>query len=57
MTDQERTTPKSADTAPSPDAAQLIRETLAKVKFGAIQLTIHEGKLVQMEITEKRRFA
>lgn len=39
------------------DPAQLIRDTLDKLKFGAIQLTVHEGKLVQMEVTEKHRFA
>ncbi|MBX7482147.1 YezD family protein [Qipengyuania qiaonensis] len=26
------------------------------LRFGVIQLTVHEGKLVQLEITEKRRF-
>ena len=43
---------RSADT----DALGLIREVLSTMRFGAIQLTVHEGKLVQMEVTEKRRF-
>jgi hypothetical protein len=38
------------------DPMALVREALAKLKFGAISLTIHEGKLVQIEVTEKRRF-
>lgn len=38
------------------DPLSLIHEVLATMRFGAIQLTVHEGKLVQMEITEKRRF-
>lgn len=38
------------------DQIQLIREALSGLRFGGIQLTVHEGKLVQMEVTEKRRF-
>lgn len=38
------------------DPIHLINEALAKLRFGGIQLTVHEGKLVQMEVTEKRRF-
>ncbi len=38
------------------DPIQLIHEALAKLRFGGIQLTIHEGKFVQMDVTEKRRF-
>ncbi|MEC7954016.1 MAG: YezD family protein [Pseudomonadota bacterium] len=28
-----------------------------RLRFGVIQLTVHDGKLVQLEITEKRRFS
>jgi len=38
------------------DALDIIRQSLARIRFGAIQLTVHEGKLVQVDITEKRRF-
>lgn len=38
------------------DPLELIRSAVSGMRFGAIQLTIHEGKLVQMEVTEKRRF-
>jgi hypothetical protein len=34
---------------------QLIREAIARLRFGAIQLTIHDGKLVQLDVTEKTR--
>jgi hypothetical protein len=57
MTETEGRKPNDESSAGLPDPAQLVRETLAKLKFGAIQLTVHEGKLVQMEVTEKRRFA
>lgn len=38
------------------DPLHFVREALTRIRFGAIQLTVHEGKLVQMEVTEKRRF-
>lgn len=54
---------KTPDVGPPPghssdtDPLQSVREALNQLRFGAIQLVIHEGKLVQMDITEKRRFA
>jgi hypothetical protein len=39
------------------DPIELVRRSLERLRFGAIQLTVHEGRLVQIDITEKRRFA
>jgi len=33
-----------------------LAEALDRLRFGAIALTVHDGRVVQMEITEKRRF-
>ncbi len=33
-----------------------VLDALAALRFGAIQLTVHEGKLVQVDITERKRF-
>lgn len=33
-----------------------LREALSRLRFGAIALTVHDGRVVQLEITEKRRF-
>jgi hypothetical protein len=38
------------------EALRVIREKADQVRFGTITLTIHEGRLTQMEVTEKRRF-
>jgi hypothetical protein len=38
------------------EALQLVAETLAQLRFGAIHLTVHDGKLVQLDITERKRF-
>jgi hypothetical protein len=39
------------------DALETIRNLLRNVRFGSISLTIHEGKIVQLDVTEKRRLA
>ena len=44
--------PKSA---PVEAALATIREYLENVRFGSIALTIHDGRIVQLEVTEKRR--
>ena len=36
-------------------AMGVIAETLARVRFGSISVTLHDGKIVQLDITEKRR--
>jgi len=33
-----------------------IAEAAARLRFGAIQLTVHEGRIVQLDVTEKQRF-
>jgi hypothetical protein len=44
--------------APSPENALAeISEYLQRIRFGSIALTIHDGKIVQLDVTEKRRLA
>jgi hypothetical protein len=38
-----------------PPALQSVLDALGRLKFGAIQLTVHEGKLVQVDVTERQR--
>ena len=33
-----------------------VAEAVERLHYGVIQLTVHDGKLVQLEITEKLRF-
>ncbi|OYU03522.1 MAG: hypothetical protein CFE36_03410 [Sphingomonadaceae bacterium PASS1] len=33
-----------------------VLDALNTLRFGAIQLTVHDGKLVQVDITERKRF-
>ena len=37
------------------EAIASIREYLQTIRFGSIALTIHEGRIVQLDVTEKRR--
>jgi hypothetical protein len=34
-----------------------VAEALARLRYGAIQLVVHDGRLVQIEVTERKRFA
>jgi hypothetical protein len=36
-------------------ALSVIAETLGRVQYGSIAVTVHDGKIVQLDITEKRR--
>jgi hypothetical protein len=49
--------PELTAAAPSlaEDALHAIREHLQRIRFGSIAITVHEGKIVQLDITEKRR--
>lgn len=40
------------------DAAWIdrISESLAGIQYGSVQIVIHDGRIVQIERTEKRRF-
>lgn len=33
-----------------------LEEAIARLRFGVVQLTVHEGRVVQLEVTEKKRF-
>lgn len=47
---------------PEPGHAQLpehlrhVAEALEKLRYGVIQLTVHDGRLMQVDVTERRRF-
>jgi hypothetical protein len=36
---------------------QLVLEALKKIKFGSVEVIVHEGQVVQIECKEKVRFA
>ena len=32
-----------------------VREALSGLKYGAVSLTVHDGRVVQIDVTEKKR--
>lgn len=38
-----------------PEALALVSEALGRLRYGAIQLTVHDGKVMQIDITERKR--
>lgn len=38
-----------------PEALTLVGEALNRLRYGAIQLTVHDGKVMQIDITERKR--
>ena len=42
---------------PAEQPLDAVAQALATMRFGVIQLTVHEGRLVQLDVTERRRFA
>jgi hypothetical protein len=51
------TRPERIDPAHLPEHLSIVAEALERLSFGVIQLTVHNGKLVQVDVTERRRFA
>ena len=45
-----------SDGASSPAMLAAVAEALTRLRYGAIHLTVHDGKVVQLDVTERRRF-
>ncbi len=56
MIDEPQAQSPETSGASFPEPVRAVLDALAKLKFGAIQLTVHEGKLVQVDVTERQRF-
>jgi hypothetical protein len=39
-----------------PEHLRVVVEALDRLRYGVIQLTVHDGKLMQVDVTERRRF-
>jgi hypothetical protein len=37
-------------------ALQAVSDAVGRLRFGIVQLTVHEGRVVQLEVTERQRF-
>jgi hypothetical protein len=41
---------------PFSEPVRAVIKALDNLKYGIIQITVHDGKLMQMDVTEKMRF-
>lgn len=39
------------------DWLEIVRRKVAAIRFGSVQITVHEGRVTQVESTEKTRIA
>ena len=46
-----------AGAASAPDWVSLVREKVEGLRFGVVQLTVHDGRVTQIERTEKTRLS
>jgi len=37
-------------------ALAAVAEAVGRLRYGAIQLTVHDGRIVQLDVTERQRF-
>ncbi|MCZ8370724.1 MAG: YezD family protein [Porphyrobacter sp.] len=47
----------SAPSAIVPEALAVVSEALGRLRYGAIQLTVHDGKVMQIDVTERKRLS
>ena len=44
------------DLAELPEHLRVVAEALERLRYGVVQLTVHDGKLMQVDVTERLRF-
>ena len=37
-------------------ALDAVAEAISRLRYGSIELTVHDGRVVQLEVTERQRF-
>ena len=47
---------ETLDRVDLPEHLRIVAEALERLRYGVIQLTVHDGKLMQVDVTERRRF-
>ena len=55
MTDVSKQQPASDPASLIEESISSVRQALSELRYGNISLTVHEGRVVQIDVTEKRR--
>jgi hypothetical protein len=53
---QTSTSERLAPRDPKNDWLEVVRQNVANLRFGSVQITVHEGRVTQVESIEKTRF-
>jgi hypothetical protein len=53
----DRDAKRAAGSGVLPEALALVSEALSRLRYGAIQLTVHDGKVMQIDVTERKRLS
>ncbi len=48
---------ESTSTSATPDWIALVREKVERLRYGVVQLVVHDGRVTQIECTEKTRIS
>ncbi|MFO6448121.1 YezD family protein [Erythrobacter sp. NE805] len=51
----DRTEKASSQRGIVPEALAVVDEALSRLRYGTIQLTVHDGKVMQIDVTERKR--
>ena len=52
-----RPQPPAHDVGPLPDrVAQTLAKAVSDLRYGVVQITVHDGRVVQLDVTERHRF-
>ena len=49
-------TERSIPDGPTAEWLEIVRKNVAGLRFGSVQITVHEGRVTQVESIEKTRF-
>ncbi len=50
------TSERSPSDGPTADWLEIVRQNVANLRFGSVQITVHDGRVTQVESIEKTRF-
>lgn len=50
------TSERSSPDGPKADWLDVVRQNVANLRFGSVQITVHDGRVTQVESIEKTRF-
>ncbi len=52
---QNKTAPSALNSAGNPPLPAAVQQAISSIRFGVVQITIHDGRIVQIDKTEKIR--